>query len=201
MTWLLYVHVLDHWESRVLSHSSFWYSRYSGVPSHLSFWYSRYSRVPSHFSVWYSRYSRVLSHFSLWYSRYSRLLSHFSGWYFRYSRVLISAFSTPCTREYSAMSSFWYSRDWVMQNDWYSRVIDWVPMTGTGTLTTFVKYCLYCSPSRYQLPGTSYPRTKKSSSSSIIARTRYFSGRGLFLVYPIPSFSNNINIQPVAPVV
>ena len=35
--------------------------------------------VLSHFSFWYSRYSRALSHFSFWHSRYSRVLSHFSG--------------------------------------------------------------------------------------------------------------------------
>ncbi|CAN0211094.1 unnamed protein product, partial [Laminaria digitata] len=34
--------------------------------------------ILSHFSFWSSRYSRVLSHFSFWYSRYSRVLRHFS---------------------------------------------------------------------------------------------------------------------------
>ena len=36
-----------------------------------------------------------------------------------------------------------YSRDWVIKNDWYSRVIDWVPMIGTCTLTTFASFNNY----------------------------------------------------------
>ena len=120
--------------SRVLSHVSFWCCKYSRVLSHFSFRYRRYSRLlksfkrfgtpgtrgySSHFSGWYSRYSLVLSHFSFWYCRYSRTLSYFSSWYSRHSRVLSFQLLVPQVLASTQVISFWCSRDWVIQNDWY----------------------------------------------------------------------------------
>ena len=80
--------------------------------------------ILSHFSFWYSRYSRVLSHISVWYSRYSRVLKSFQQLVLQVlaSTQVISAFVTPGTKSFKMTGTleslagyqwlwYWYSDD------------------------------------------------------------------------------------------